>query len=60
MTEENKCGCKHIKGIVCSVEKCVYHDTANECTAPEIAVGPTSACCSSETLCVTFRPRTEG
>ena len=56
MKEENKCGCKHIKGIVCTVEKCVYHDKANECTAPEIAVGPTSACCSSETLCVTFRP----
>lgn len=60
MTEEKKCDCKHIKGIVCSVKNCVYHDAANACTASEIAVGPVSAESSAETLCVTFRPKSEG
>lgn len=58
--EEKKCDCRHIKGIVCSVKNCIHHAEANVCTAPEIAVGPTSACSSSETLCVTFRPKSEG
>lgn len=60
MNEENKCSCKHIKGIVCNVKNCVYHHEQNACTASEIAVGPTSASTSAETLCVTFRPKTEG
>lgn len=57
--ERNTCSPKHIKGIVCNVENCVYHDCHNCCTATEIAVGPKQAETSSETLCVTFRPKTE-
>ena len=58
-TERKSCAPKHIKGIVCSVEGCIYHDSHNCCTAGEIAVGPKQAETSSETLCVTFRPKTE-
>lgn len=58
-TEKSSCCAKHIKGIVCSVENCVYHDCQNYCTAKEIAVGPAKAATSAETLCVTFRPKTE-
>ena len=59
-TEKSTCCPKHIKGIVCNVEHCVYHDNHNVCTAGEIAVGPAQAETSSETLCVTFRPKSEG
>jgi hypothetical protein len=58
-TEWNSCCPKHIKGIVCNVENCVHHDSHNCCTASEIAVGPTDAQTSAQTLCVTFRPKTE-
>ena len=59
-TEKNGCCPKHIKGINCNVESCVYHDSHNCCTAKEISVGPTHAASSAETLCVTFRPKAEG
>lgn len=57
---ENDCKCdksKHIKGIMCDVEKCTYHNGKNECYAGTISVGPHSADSSSETVCATFKPR---
>ena len=60
MEEKNyECGggCKHIKGIKCNVQNCYYHDCDTYCTAGEIAVGPTSAHSSGETLCATFKPK---
>lgn len=51
------CGCKHIKGIKCDVRNCHYHSGECYCTAEQIAVGPSSADCSGETLCVTFKPK---
>ncbi len=51
------CGAKHIKGIKCNVKNCYYHDCDTYCTASQIAVGPQSAECSTETLCVTFKPK---
>ena len=47
---------KKNKGIVCDVRKCVYHDKDNYCTASQIAVGPSYAESSSETVCATFKP----
>ena len=56
--EKKDCGCpKHIKGIVCDVVNCVYHDCHNCCTAQEINVGPTYAETGSETVCATFKPK---
>ncbi len=55
--EKNECGCKHIKGIVCDVKNCIHHDTANCCTAEQIAVGPSYAASSNETVCATFQPK---
>lgn len=51
--------CKPIKGIVCDVKNCKYHDKENSCTAGEIAVGPSYALSSSETVCATFKPKEE-
>jgi hypothetical protein len=45
---------KPIKGISCSVMNCAYHDGKTQCTAGKIAVGPSSAVSSSDTLCATF------
>ena len=52
--------CGKIKGITCDVKGCEYNDGKNECTAGHISVGPTDACCSDETVCATFRPKSEG
>ena len=48
---------KHIKGIVCDVKNCEYHDCETHCTAKQILVGPSSAANSGETACTTFKPR---
>ena len=48
---------KHIKGINCNVESCVYHEAENECYAGEICVGPCDAKCSANTVCATFKPK---
>ncbi|MBQ4648202.1 MAG: DUF1540 domain-containing protein [Clostridia bacterium] len=46
---------KPIKGVNCAVKNCQYHDGETNCTAGCVAVGPSNACCSSETVCATFR-----
>lgn len=57
-TSSKKCGQKeHIKGICCNVKNCVHHDCETYCTAGQIAVGPSSAASSSETVCATFKER---
>lgn len=48
---------KHIKGIMCDVKNCAYHDGVNECYAGCICVGPHEASCSANTSCVTFKPK---
>ena len=53
-----KCASKeHIKGICCNVKNCVHHDCDTYCTADQIAVGPSSATSSAETVCATFKER---
>ena len=56
--KKNDCvsGCKHIKGINCSVKSCYYHDGETYCTADQIAVSSANAKTSSETACATFKP----
>ncbi len=49
---------QHIRGVVCDVKNCVYHDGDSFCTASRIAVGPTYATNSRDTVCATFRERT--
>lgn len=51
------CMGKAIKGITCDVRNCVYHDSENCCMAGHIAVGPSYALSSSETVCATFKPK---
>ncbi len=54
---EKKDNQKPIKGISCAVKSCEYHNGDCRCTAGCIAVGPSNACCSSETVCATFRKK---
>ena len=60
-TEKRGCatkGCKeHIKGIRCDVKNCMYHDCETYCMAGEIAVGPSNATTSADTVCATFKER---
>lgn len=44
-----------IKGITCAVKNCEHHDGQCYCTAGKIAVGPSTACCCSDTVCATFK-----
>lgn len=48
---------KHIKGIVCDVKNCAYHDSENYCTADKIAIGPSYATSSTDTVCASFKPK---
>ncbi len=60
MEEQKKCGCKHIKGIVCDVKNCAHHDSSNCCTAECVSIGPSSAQNCAETVCATFTPKSMG
>ena len=50
---------KSIKGIVCDVKNCAYHDGETRCMAGEITVGPAYASTSGDTVCATFKPNTD-
>ncbi len=49
---------KHLKGVVCDVKMCEYHDGNAYCAATRITIGPSSAKTSGETICATFKPKT--
>ena len=55
--EKNTCRCNG--GVVCDVSNCVYHDGDNYCTAERISVGTANACCCSDTICATFKPKSD-
>jgi hypothetical protein len=55
--EKTPKGSKHLKGIFCDVKNCVYHDGDAYCTADRIAVGPTYASSTSDTVCATFKAK---
>ena len=54
MENKNK---KVNEGIVCDVVNCTYHAEGNVCTAAKIAVGPSYAESSADTVCATFKPQ---
>lgn len=45
---------KEIKGIICEVKNCKFHDISDRCNAGHITVGDNSATRSSDTSCETF------
>lgn len=58
--KKNECrndASKLIKGIVCDVQNCAYHNGRSDCFAGSICVGPSEAGCSANTSCATFKPR---
>ena len=55
-TSDTKGG-KHIRGVVCDVKNCAYHDGDSYCAAGRIAVGPSFARTAGETVCATFKPK---
>jgi hypothetical protein len=48
---------RHIKGIMCDVKNCSYHDGDNYCTADKVAVGPSYATNCTDTVCATFKQK---
>ncbi|MGM9653459.1 MAG: DUF1540 domain-containing protein [Eubacteriales bacterium] len=57
-TSERRRGApKHLRGVACDVRNCAFHDGENCCTASRIAVGPSFAVTSGETVCATFKPK---
>ena len=54
---EGECTKKHIKGVSCDVHNCIYHDCGCYCTADHIAVGPSNARSSADTICATFKEK---
>lgn len=48
---------KHLKGVSCDVKNCAFHDGDSYCAANRIAVGPSYASTSGETVCATFKPK---
>jgi len=57
MKEKKSC-CDHINsGITCDVKNCAYHEGDCHCTASKIAVGPSHATSSTDTICATFKPK---
>jgi hypothetical protein len=62
MNNEKKSCCNQgnvIEGISCDVRTCAYHMGSDKCAAGHIKVGPNQAEVSRETLCTTFKNRTE-
>ena len=55
--KSGECVGKEIKGITCDVRNCVYHDSENCCMAGHIAVGPSYATTSQDTVCATFKQK---
>jgi hypothetical protein len=50
---------KHIRGVRCEVRGCSYHDGDSFCCADRISIGPSFANNSGETVCATFKPRSD-
>ena len=61
-TNSNENGCKTCRsnqGVSCDVSNCVYHDGSRTCTAEKINVGPSYATSSTDTVCATFKQKTD-
>lgn len=57
MERKDNC-CNQInEGITCDVKNCQYHEGDSHCTASKIAVGPSFATSSTDTVCATFKPK---
>ncbi|MCL2055866.1 MAG: DUF1540 domain-containing protein [Oscillospiraceae bacterium] len=46
-----------LDGVECDAVNCCYNQDGSVCTADHIKVGTTTACCSGDTLCDTFKSR---
>ncbi|MBQ9779304.1 MAG: DUF1540 domain-containing protein [Clostridia bacterium] len=53
----NCCSERVNKGISCDVKNCQYHEGDCYCVAQKIAVGPSFATSSTDTVCATFKPK---
>jgi hypothetical protein len=45
--------------VVCGVKNCVYHFGEHGCKASPIVVGPTFASSGADTVCATFKPKSQ-
>ncbi len=52
--------CHENTGVSCDVTNCAYHDGSHTCVAEKINVGPSYANSSTDTVCATFKQKTNG
>ena len=57
MQDKETCGSCVNDGIKCDVKNCQYHEGDCHCTAEKIAVGPSFAADSTDTVCATFKAK---
>lgn len=55
--KEMKRAPQHIEGIKCDVKSCAFHDGDSYCCANGVAIGPSYAKLTTETVCATYRRR---
>ena len=56
--KDNSCCSERVnEGISCDVKNCQYHEGDCYCVAEKIAVGPSFATSSTDTVCATFKPK---
>ena len=48
-----------IPGIVCAVSSCEFNNGSGHCTATQVAIGPSRAVCCADTVCATYKPKSE-
>ena len=48
-----------IPGLLCAVSSCEYNNGSGHCVASQVAIGPSRATCCAETVCATFKPKSE-
>ena len=56
-SNKNNCCGQVNNGISCDVKNCQYHQGDCYCTAEKIAVGPSFATSSTDTVCATVKPK---
>ena len=50
---------KELQGVCCDAVQCVHHGRDNTCHAKGISVGPHSAESVTETVCATFKAKSD-
>ncbi|MBR5273015.1 MAG: DUF1540 domain-containing protein [Clostridia bacterium] len=56
---DKKYNSSKIDGVSCDAKHCIYNREGNICDAGRIAIGTNNATSSSETICATFKCKSD-